>query len=248
MIHKAIKAAEEAGKILLTMQKGISVETKKDGSPVTAADRAASKSIANALATTNTPILGEETFSETPTSSTMWVVDPLDGTSEFIKDSDEYTVNIALVKNGVVQFGVVHVPRLELTYYGGITTPSKKIVGGTEKNITVSQTSTTGVMSVSHPDERVQDIYKKIGVDEHASVGSSLKGCYVAEGRVGVYARFHRLYEWDVCAMHAVLEGSGGIFSYLDGSQVAYGKKNPRMKPFIMSREELVRRAVSLQQ
>lgn len=244
MIRVALKAARKAGKILLDMQKDISVETKKDGSPVTAADKAASKSIANTLRPTNTPVLGEETFSETPQASKMWVVDPLDGTSEFIKGSDEYTVNIAFVEDGVPQFGVVHVPRLEMTYYGGITTPSKKIVKGVEKNIAVSQTSTTGVMSVSHPDRRVQDIYSKIGVDEHASVGSSLKGCYVAEGRVGVYARFHNLYEWDVCAMHAVLEGAGGIFSYLDGSQVTYGKENPRMKPFIMGRAEFVRRAL----
>lgn len=244
MLRIAVKAARQAGKILLDMQKDISVETKKDGSPVTAADKAASKSIANTLRPTNTPVLGEETFSETPQASKMWVVDPLDGTSEFIKGSDEYTVNIAFVEDGVPQFGVVHVPRLEMTYYGGITTPSKKIVKGVEKNIAVSQTSNIGVTSVSYPDERVQDLYEEIGVTDHASVGSSLKGCYVAEGRVGVYARFHNLYEWDVCAMHAVLEGANGVFSYLDGSQVIYGKENPRMKPFMMGRAEFVRRAL----
>ena len=244
----AIQAAKKAGKKLMSMQQGIDVQTKKDGSPVTAADRAASTMIGQALSKTGIPVLDEETFSETPTANKMWIVDPLDGTSEFIKGSDEYTVNIALVENGVVQFGVVHAPRLNATYWGGIIQPSMKEQDGVQKKITVSDSSLVGAVSVSHPDERVNKVYEALGITEEASVGSSLKGCYVAEGRIGVYVRYHKLYEWDVCAMHAVLEGAGAVFSYLDGERVVYGKSNPRMKPFICSRASLAQKALTFKE
>ena len=234
MLEIAVNAAQKAGERILSLQGAVDGEIKNDGSPVTEADRQASTIITDALNTTKIPILNEETYEqEYEPRENLWVVDPLDGTKEFIKGKDEYTVNIAYVEEGTVLYGVIFVPAKRILYYGGVTTPSVKVKDETERRIFVDPSVSVGMGSASHPDERVSSLYDDIGIARLKSAGSSLKGCYVAEGKASIYARFHSLWEWDVCAMQGVIEGAGGVMVPIQGGRLRYGKDVPRSQPFI---------------
>ena len=219
-------------------------EIKSDGSPVTEADNAANKIILDSLEliTPNIPVISEETFNKHEQNPDVpyWLVDPLDGTREFINKSEEFTVNIALIQNGSAIFGIVGAPATSEIWYGSIFDKSKalsKEPDGGNKKLRV-------VMSKSHQTEADKNLLKLLNnknIDyQVVEKGSSLKLCALADDQADIYPRFGPTSEWDIAAGNAVLVGSGGSVSLLDsGMPLPYNKQDTILNsPFVACRNQ----------
>ncbi|EKF74718.1 inositol 1-phosphatase [Alcanivorax hongdengensis A-11-3] len=216
--------AREAGKAILEVyeREDLGVETKDDKSPITEADKAAHTIIEARLQalTADIPVYSEESgdiaYAERRDWPRFWLVDPLDGTKEFIKRNGEFTVNIALIEGNRPVLGVVHVPVTGVTYLGGDGVGAFKEEGGARTAIHCRQRREPVIMvaSRSHGGEAVERleafIREEIGDVERASMGSSLKLCLVAEGKADIYPRLAPTSEWDTAAAHAVVTAAGG--------------------------------------
>lgn len=215
----AIEAAQKAGeKILQIYGEEFSVSYKEDKSPLTIADQQANDIIESYLLKTNIPILSEEgrltEYKDRKNWKLLWIVDPLDGTKEFVKRNGEFTVNIALVKNGKPILGVIFVPVKGWLYYGSSNGSYREI---NEKKVKLpldnKSTNFKVVGSRSHQSpetkEYFEDIRKRKKNVEIVSMGSSLKICLVAEGSADVYPRFAPTMEWDTAAGHAIAKYAG---------------------------------------
>lgn len=209
------------------------VEGKEDASPVTVADRLAEACIVEGLErlTPDVPVVAEEAVaagSIPDVGSVFWLVDPLDGTREFVSRNGEFTVNIALVVDGVPVLGAVLVPARGLLYTGGPGLGAWVDDGGTKRPIRVRSAPPSGltvVASRSHGDAAaLESFLAGHTVSEVVAAGSSLKLCLVAEGRADVYPRLGRTMEWDIAAGQAVVTGAGGKVLILSGEPLAYGK------------------------
>lgn len=229
------KIAREAGdKILTIYEQDFDVKTKSDASPVTEADVEAEKIILKGLTalTPDIPILAEESEAagKVPDLSggIFWLVDPLDGTKEFIHKRGEFTVNIALVEQGRPTMGVIHIPAKDKTYFAE---GPGKVWRQDEENepeaIAARPAPSDGltvVASRSHRTPETDEYIAKFKVAELISAGSSLKLCLLAEGKADLYPRFGRTMEWDIGAGQAILEAAGGTVETLDGAPLTYGK------------------------
>lgn len=229
-----------AGREIMNIYEGddFDVKLKSDDSPVTAADEAADKLIFAGLraAFPDIAIVTEEqSDSHSISADRFFIVDPLDGTKEFVHRRGDFTVNIALIENGVPVLGVVYAParqRLFYTQADGQTVEELGVfdpeVTGEIKPITVSapdNTSLTVVASKSHRDQATDDYINNYKVDAFQSAGSSLKFCLVAAGEADLYPRLGRTMEWDTAAGHAVLLGAGGdVIRFDDHTVLTYGK------------------------
>jgi 3'(2'), 5'-bisphosphate nucleotidase len=236
--------AERAGKIVLGYyaqvgKDGIDVRQKSDASPVTEADEACEAFILEALAklTPDIPVISEEAaeaggLPEGDVPERFWLVDPLDGTKEFLNRNGEFTVNIGLVENGRPVAGVVHAPALAKTWAGaeagsgGLATfstmdqPPSEIAARE-----IPAEGATVVASRRHGGGGELDAFlAEHEVKELIGAGSSLKFCLIASGEADIYPRFGRTMEWDTCAAHAVLKAAGGRVETLDGAELTYGK------------------------
>lgn len=229
------KIAREAGdKILTIYQMDFDVKTKSDASPVTEADVEAEKIILQGLRelTPNFPVLAEESEAagDVPDLSggTFWLVDPLDGTKEFIHKRGEFTVNIALIEQGRPTMGVIHVPAKNATYFAEGPGKVWRQDGDNKPHAIAARTAPaeglTVVASRSHRTPETDDYIAKFKVNKLISAGSSLKLCLLAEGKADLYPRFGRTMEWDIGAGQAILEAAGGTVETLDGVRLAYGK------------------------
>ena len=233
-----IEAALQAGAEIMKIYGGgrIVVDEKSDGSPVTLADRIAEQRIGAILAVTDLPLLAEESAGEGRTprlGERYFVVDPLDGTKEFIKRNGEFTVNIALVEEGLPVAGVVYAPALGRLFWGGAngafeyradagSVTDRKAIAVADRN------PPTIVASRTHGSAFAGEIEKALGAAGSVSVGSSLKFCLVARGDAQVYPRLTPTCEWDTAAGQAVLEAAGGATRDLLGARLAYGKAKDR--------------------
>ncbi len=217
---KAI-AAEAGERIMKIYNRDFDVEHKDDKSPLTEADLASHRLIVEKLQalTPEIPVLSEESASEVPVSERMawqrfWLVDPLDGTKEFIKRNGEFTVNIALVEGNRPALGVVHVPATGITYSGALGLGAYREEAGAEpKAIHVAvprQDPLRVVGSRSHAGPHLAGYLAHLGPHEMVPQGSSLKLCLVAEGAADCYPRFGPTSEWDTAAAQAVVENAGG--------------------------------------
>lgn len=234
----AIDAAVCAGAKILQIYNSDfldTVETKADNSPLTLADTAANEVICAKLreAFPEIPILSEESTAETvPADAPLcWVVDPLDGTKEFISKNGQFTVNIGLVENQRVILGVVYIPVTGELFYASKGDGAFKRTGqGAPMHIHVTDKleKLVWVGSKSHSSEKEQALIDAHGalIAETIAAGSSLKGMMVAEGTADVYYRFGHTCEWDTCAMQCVVEEAGGIFRQMDGSEMLYNRAN----------------------
>ena len=239
------RLAEAAGRETLRIYEGeADVSLKQDGSPVTAADAAAEAVILPVLRalTPDIPVVSEEEAAAGLAPETVgrrfWLVDPLDGTKEFIKRNGEFTVNIALIEDGVPVLGVVHVPVTGETYAAaGPGSATLSVAGGAPRPIAIRQRPAAGatiVASRSHGDESALEAF--LGdtvVAERRPAGSSVKFCLVARGDADLYPRLGPTMEWDTAAGHAVLLGAGGTVSTLDGAPLSYGKPQYRNPHFV---------------
>jgi len=216
----------------------LGVEAKADDSPVTAADKAADAIISAGLRAAFPDVMlitEEQAASHSQKGHTFLIVDPLDGTKEFIHRRGDFTVNIALVENGVPTRGVVYAPakdRMFLTLADGRSVeedgPFDKDVMGTVRDIKVADSNNAALLVVaskSHRDQATDDYINKYAVQDMKSAGSSLKFCLIATGEADLYPRLGRTMEWDTAAGHAVLKGAGGDVVRFDGLQpLEYGK------------------------
>ncbi len=234
------RAALEAGAKIMEIYNSddFEVKTKSDESPVTEADEAADALISAALeeAFPDTLVVTEEQAdSHTQQADTFLIVDPLDGTKEFVKRRGEFTVNIAYVENGTPTRGVVYAPAKDRLFYTLADGASVEETGaldleitGETKPINVSapdNASLTIVASKSHRDQATEDYINRYATKESISAGSSLKFCLVATGEADFYPRLGRTMEWDTAAGHAVVLGAGGqVLRFDDHTPLTYGK------------------------
>jgi 3'(2'), 5'-bisphosphate nucleotidase len=219
-------------------------EYKDDHSPVTEADTAAEKIIIAGLKTISPdiPIVAEEAFaaghSPDISGGEFWLVDPLDGTQEFVRKNGEFTVNIALIEDGQAICGVVYAPALGKIYAGvGGEGAHSREEGSASREICIRPAPDEGVTVVAsrrHGDPKeIEKLLEGRSVVETRNAGSSLKFCIVAEGGADIYPRFGRTMEWDTAAGQAVLEAAGGRVTTLDGAPFRYAKEGYENPNFI---------------
>ena len=238
LLEGVITLAHAAGEAILPFWRaGVEVTAKADDSPVTAADLAAHHVLLDGLTALDPsiPVLSEED-ANIPQAvragwTRWWLVDPLDGTKEFISGSEEFTVNIALIEQGRVVFGVVSMPTSRRCYYGGAGLGAWRADSGVTVPISVRNTPPEGgaltvVASRRHSSPEQERLLT--GLSEHLGelqltcVGSSLKFCLLAEGAADCYPRLAPTSQWDTAAAQGVLEGAGGVVLQLDGEPFSY--------------------------
>jgi len=262
LLEIAVTAALKAGNEVIQIynDKKIAVQYKADQSPVTRADLNASQIIDDFLYPTDIACLCEEgdffPHANRKNHDYLWIIDPLDGTREFISRNGEFTINIGLSFQGYMQLGVVYAPVLDELYFGGSHTPSRKchdtsairksahvhykklLECSQELPLSSPPTTYTVVSSRSHLDEATQqyieEVKAKKGSIEIVTIGSSLKFCLVAEGKAHLYPRFVSLSEWDTAAGHAIVKfANGNVVDLESNSELIYNKDVTKSKPFL---------------
>jgi len=257
LLDEIAEAAREAGEAILhVVRRGFEIEAKRDSSPVTEADRAAELIILAALARAapGVPVIAEEEVAagRIPAHGDIYfLVDPLDGTKEFVRGGEDYTVNIGLIEKGVPRLGVVFAPATARMHAGCVGSgawlegPTGRVPIQTRRR----GPELTAVASKSHLNQATIDYLDAAsgGSCDFVSIGSSLKFCIVAEGNADIYPRAAPTSEWDTAAGHAVLLAAGGLVDGPDGAPLSYGKpaflnrafvatsgwKPPQLAPFL---------------
>ena len=246
LLQPTVELARRAGLAILEIyESNFEVETKADHSPLTAADRAAHELIVAGLKelTPALPILSEESaavpFSERSQWGDFWLVDPLDGTKEFIKRNGEFTVNIALIREHRPVLGVVHVPARDVDYYGHRGAGAWLREPGREaRRIEVRRPAEDPVRVVgsrSHRGASLEHFLQRMGPHEMVPMGSSLKICLIASGEADIYPRLGPTSEWDTAAAQAVLECAGGVMLGLDGEAMRYNCRETVLNPYFLA-------------
>ncbi|TFG87516.1 MAG: 3'(2'),5'-bisphosphate nucleotidase CysQ [Chromatiales bacterium] len=248
LLPGVLDVARAAGRAIsgIYARSDLGVEIKADQSPLTAADRAAHDVIAAGLArlAPGIPVWSEESagidWSTRRQWQEFWLVDPLDGTKEFIKRNGEFTVNIALVREHKSVLGVVHAPVLARDYCGHESGGAfRSDGGGTGRSIRVRQPALPPVRvagSRSHRGGSLDDVLGRLGDHTFLSMGSSLKFCLVAEGAADFYPRLGPTSEWDTAAAQAVVEAAGGAVLDLEGRPLRYNTRHEVLNPFFVAR------------
>ncbi len=262
LIEIAIKASIEAGKAIMEMyDTDFDIKYKDDNSPLTTADNASHQIISTHLVSTGLPILSEEgkhlSYDARKDWKQFWLVDPLDGTKEFIKKNGEFTVNIALIDQGEPVAGVIYMPVTDVLYVGSTNGGAFKLAGTSafkgsieelrKKAINLPEIKTgnayTVVASRSHLSTETAEFIENLKKDhtniQTVSKGSSLKLCLIAEGAADIYPRFAPTMEWDTGAGHAIVNAAGGRVVLAEDESIAltYNKENLLNPWFIAERE-----------
>ena len=251
LVHRVVAVAREAGEAILEVyaREDFGTTFKDDRSPLTLADRAAHHRIVERLAAIDggMPILSEESdsipYATRAAYERFWLVDPLDGTKEFIKRNGEFTVNIALIEHGVPVLGVVHAPVLDRTYWAARRRRYAFVANGSEAPATaiaVSDYRTAGLKVVASrsrtPGELMPKFLDAMGSPECVSIGSSLKLCLVADGSANLYPRLGPTMEWDIAgAAYAVVVEAGGTITADSGEPLAFNKPDMHNPYFVVS-------------
>ena len=246
-VEPLVALARQAGDAILEVYAtDFDVQAKDDDSPLTQADTASHRVIDAGLRalTPDIPVISEESglpaFAERSQWDRYWLIDPLDGTKEFVKRNGEFTVNIALIEKHRPVLGIVHVPVQNKTYTGCEGAGSAVIVAdGDPEPIQVAAASASPVRVVgsrSHRGASLDAYLDALGEFEMLPMGSSLKFCVVAEGKADVYPRLGPTSEWDTAAAQAVVEQAGGAVVELDGEPLAYNAKSDILNPFFLVR------------
>ncbi len=235
--------AVEAGHRILEIYNSDSfeIELKSDNSPLTEADKCSHTYITQKLSTLDPsiPILSEEnseniTYKERKLWKKFWLVDPLDGTKEFIKRNDQFTVNIALIENGEPVLGVIYAPTLSALYYAERSKGAYKKIDNKNERLLPQKKATNAVrilVSNSHLNQATQDYIAKLSSSgkeiEYVKMGSSLKFCLLADEQADIYPRLGPTMEWDTAAAHAILQEVGkNIYEYEGGFPLTYNKES----------------------
>lgn len=245
LTQQVIKIAEQASeKILTVYNTEFDVTSKDDNTPLTEADMAAHHTITEGLhqLTPDIPILSEESnnisFDVRSLWDRYWLVDPLDGTREFVKRNGEFTVNIALIDTHRSVLGVIHTPVSGVLYYGNNREGAFKQLPGEQAHAIKTRTKNPGKTLVagsrSHRGASLNEFLEKIGEHEIISMGSSLKSCLVAEGSVDIYPRLGPTSEWDTAAAQCIVENAGGLILDLSMQPLRYNTKDDLLNPHFL--------------
>ncbi len=240
ILQDCIAICKKAGELVLDYYQNASykIDHKADDSPVTTADKKANVLITEALLTRypDVAMLSEESvhqpIEERVQNPYCFIVDPIDGTKSFINNSPEFTVNIALTHNQKPIIGAVYAPALDKLYYASKEKGAFLLHTKTNKTRPIKVSGKTRdlimVASKSHITQQELDLYEahRSNIKKLAQIGSSLKGCLVADGSADVYYKFGPLSEWDIAAMHCVVESAGGVFETLQGDQIVYNNED----------------------
>ena len=247
LVEPIVALSRQAGDAILEVYAtDFDVQAKEDDSPLTQADMASHRVIDKGLKdlTPDIPVISEESglpdFDERGQWETYWLIDPLDGTKEFVNRNGEFTVNIALIQENRPVLGVVHVPVTNKTYTGceGAGAAVRND-GGEPQPIEVASKTSDPVRVVgsrSHRGASLDAFLEQLGPVEMLAMGSSLKFCIVAEGKADIYPRLGLTSEWDTAAAQAVVEQAGGAVVELDGSPLAYNAKADILNPHFLVR------------
>jgi len=248
------RIAVEAGRAILEIyHTDFSVDHKADKSPLTLADTRSHRIIADGLqaAYPDIPVLSEEgkfvPYGVRKDWNRFWLVDPLDGTKEFTKRNDDFTVNIALICNQMPTMGVVYVPALDDLYLADVLKGCYRSFRGCRTKLKIPSKMPALVLRIvqsrSHPSAELEAFVKRLPAKESVRRGSSLKFCSVASGEADLYPRLGPTWEWDTAAGHAVVLAAGGVVVDLEGNPVRYNKETLLNGPFLAapSREFLQR-------
>ena len=243
LVNPVCEIAKQAGvKIMEIYREGFEIEEKKDRSPLTSADLASHTYIIENLKklTPEIPILSEESsaipYEERSKWHHYWLIDPLDGTREFIKRNGEFTVNIALISKQTACLGVVYIPVQDITYFaskGGSAFKQEQSGPAVKINTRSSTPADTPTIcgSRSHAGKSLQALLSQIGEYELISMGSSIKTCLVAEGAADIYPRFGPTSEWDTAAAHCVVDEAGGMLVDTELEPLRYNSKDSLLNP-----------------
>ena len=241
LIAPATNIARDASSLIMKIYKtDFEIETKADNSPLTAADKASHINIVRGLKkiTPDVPILSEESseisFAERSSWDEYWLIDPLDGTREFIHRNGEFTVNIALIRNHNPVLGIVHLPARDQVYFGyrGAAFRCDGEELPRQIHVTAQAHSPVRVLgSRSHRGSSLDRYLNNLGEHVMVPIGSSLKICLVAAGEADIYPRLGPTSEWDIAAAHAVVECAGGQVTGLDGQPIRYNTKSNVVNP-----------------
>ena len=237
VIRNLIEVFFNAGKISLDLRNnGLIKQIKEDRTPVTNGDIEVNNIILNSLKkiTPTVPVISEENGENKNLDlETFWLVDPIDGTYDYIHNKDEFTLNAGLIINKEAYAGIIYAPAKNRMFYTFGDKSSYEIKNDHELLINKKKIDKKNIKAVSYSNKikpEIEKIHKKLNVKEHIKMKSSLKFCVVATGEFQVYVAEPRAYEWDIAAGHAILKNSGGVVTDFDGNNILYGKrgfKNP---------------------
>lgn len=237
--------AKEAGRAILEVYDSeFVVERKEDRSPLTEADTRSHQIISRALEERypDIPVLSEEgkeiEYSVRSAWSRFWLVDPLDGTKEFVKRNGEFTVNIALVEDGRPVWGVIYIPVTDACYVADVTKGAWRILEGKRQPLSVTAPQHENIRVVksrSHPSPQLEEVLQLLPKHEVITRGSALKFCAVAAGEADFYPRFGPTWEWDTAAGQAIVTAAGGVMVDFNGIPLAYNKSSLINGPFLVS-------------
>ena len=226
--------------------KGLNIEVKEDNSPVSNGDLKVNELITNKIKelTPNIPIVSEETVNLNikNTAKIFWLIDPIDGTKEYIAGKDEYTLNAALVINTVPVLGLVGVPKKNRLFYSYAPGESYLIDSGKIRKINCAKqqpkNKVVALSSVIKPSDIILNKLKEFNVSSIVKMASSYKFCVIASGEYDIYAAQERANEWDYAAGHAVAQNAGAIIKTLDGKPFLYGKEDYKNPSLLIKRAE----------
>jgi 3'(2'), 5'-bisphosphate nucleotidase len=241
-LQTLVRIAQAAGVVVMRhYEAGCDTRLKADRSPVTDADEEAEKLILAELAAAfpGVPVVAEEEAAAgrvAQVGSRFFLVDPVDGTKEFVKRGGEFTVNIGEVVDGQPVSGVVFAPAIGRLFVGAVGEGAFELSGEAIRDIACRAPDPAGLVAVSsrsHPDAKTDELLKTLVIKGHTNAGSSLKFCLVAAGEADIYPRAGQTMEWDTAAGHAVLRAAGGTVTNWDGTPFLYGKPGFHNGPFI---------------
>tara|TARA_B100002051_G_scaffold201430_1_gene191452 strand:+ start:1737 stop:2510 length:774 start_codon:yes stop_codon:yes gene_type:complete len=247
IFSELIEVFKQAGALSLDLRlKGLKKEIKNDNTPVSNGDLEVNKILINSIKklTPHLPIVSEENSANKDNRNLVnfWLIDPIDGTYDYINNGDEFTLNAALIENKKAAAGIVYAPAKDRLFYTcgdgkSFEINQKKIIEiCCEKKTKNNEIKAVSYSKVLKPE--IQNIYKLNNITEHVRMKSSLKFCVIAAGDYDFYAAEPRACEWDIAAGHAILRNAGGIITDFDGNEIFYGKKDFKNTSIILKRKK----------
>ena len=249
IVESLIECFLEAGDLALQLrEKGLEKKIKPDNTPVSNGDLEVNKLISNQISgiTPNLPIISEEA-SENKDNQNLrdfWLIDPIDGTYDYINNLEEFTINAGLIINSKPVAGLINAPAKKRMFYSFEKDNAYELSSGKKINLSNLPTKKTESLKfISYSNKikpEIQKIYDDLGVKEHIRMKSSLKFCVVAAGEYDGYVAEPRAYEWDIAAGHAILEHAGGTVTDFDGNEILYGKKDLKNPSIILKNKNIL--------
>ena len=240
-----LETFNEAGRVALKLREaGLNKEIKADNTPVTNGDLEVNKILTKRIAeiTPNISIVSEENLinKDNKNLSNFWLVDPIDGTNDYINNRDEFTLNAALILNKKPSIGIITAPAKKRIFYSYAKSNSYELIKNNEISLIDKKKETNEIKAVTysnHLKPEILELHNKYKVDSYVRMKSSLKFCVVATGEFDLYVAEPRACEWDIAAGHAILEHSGGKITDFEGNEILYGKMNFK-NPSIISKNK----------